>query len=101
MQSVEQFIDKNFYTANTELVNTLLEKEIVTYEDINNYNTDEDGEYPEIFEWYSVNGDMYDRLTKAGCCTLQIYDAFYYGREIYGQLFIQDFESDERLKSII
>jgi hypothetical protein len=93
--------NENIFSYANELVNTLLEKEILSYDDIENLYLDDEPQ--EILEWYIVTEEAYNKFKLLDYPVIKFKELYLYGRTIYGQAILMDFYyiSNEKLINFI
>lgn len=92
-ERTEVIINREIYVNQSSLVSTLIENNIVEYEEIANLcETDEDGNETdkEVFEWYCVSNWLGEHLKEYGEVVLVSYGQAWWGRTCTGQAIILD-----------
>lgn len=112
---LEKWLNTNILHEAHDLVELLFEKELVIYEDIENfyksYDRDEfedeedyinainDPEQQNVYEWYLVTKQGYEKFLKMGDQVFKWKGMHFWGRPCTGQLILADFKYDlDRLK---
>ena len=63
-----------------------------------NYKEDEDGNYPEVYEFWAVDGWLYDKLEARGEIVFKMLDFSVWGRQATGQAIKMDYVIEEITK---
>jgi hypothetical protein len=108
MTTPKELVIKNIIMNQTLLVETLLESEIVSYDDIENYDyNEEEDNYQEVFSWYLVSDWLAYRLSNKKEPMLVTGYGTWWGRTTYGQLIEDDYiiqiitcDLNDKLKTI-
>lgn len=102
---LRDFVDREVLLNQTGLVNYILEKGLVDYEDISNiyytheelnerypggYGTDEESDVKEIYEWWLVSDWLLERLKEKGEPALETDFGSWWGRTCSGQAIYLD-----------
>ncbi len=90
-RELEKWCDTNFISYANELVELLLEKEIIEYDDIENLYIDDSSEPQEIMQWFLVTKEGYEKFKKMNFPVLKIKELYLYGRTGCGQAVVLDF----------
>jgi hypothetical protein len=91
---ISDWINNNIYSLANQFAYYLIDENIISIDDIENYDSDKD-----IYEWYIISGDAYNKFQMLGYQVIKFKDIYIYGRTTSGQLIITDFYymSDENL----
>ena len=112
---LEKWIDSNILHEANTLVQLLFEKELVMYEDIENYyktyyredfndeeayiNVINDPEPQDVYEWYLVTKECYEKFSNIGDIVFKWENMHFWGRSCTGLPIIADFKyNEDRLK---
>lgn len=106
---LETWLNKNIYFYAGELVNTLFEKNIISYDDFENqyenlkesdYDTKEeyeealDNQEPQrIGQWFVVSKEAYDKFYIIGDPVIKFKELYIWGRKVYGQSIYMDYDT--------
>ena len=113
-----KWLETNIISYGGELFNTLMNKEVITYEDIENYyeeinesdyktmeeykNALDNQEPQQVMQWYMVTEEGYNKFKKVGYPVVKINELHFYGRTAYGQAIYLDFYyTPEKIKMIL
>lgn len=88
--TIRDFISQNVLWNQTSLVNELLEKELIAYEDIVNVYDEEDDAVQEVFSWYLVSDYLFDMLKDKGEPVIDALNCKWWGRTTFGQAIEMD-----------
>jgi hypothetical protein len=90
-EELRKFVDEEVYICQSSLVDGLLNKGIFNYEDVENYyETAEEKEQREIYEWWLVSDWLVIMLLKAGEPILNNDYGTWWGRTCSGQAIFLD-----------
>jgi hypothetical protein len=96
---LEKWLNTNILHEAHDLVELLFEKELVMYEDIENfYKTYDRDEFEDVYEWYLVTKEGYEKFLKMGDQVFKWKGMHFWGRSCTGQMIIMDFQYSNRLK---
>jgi hypothetical protein len=112
--NLEQWLDNNILHEAYDLVELLFDKELVNDEDIKNFyktydrkdfdndedyvNAINDPEPQDVYEWYLVSEEGYEKFSKMGDRVFKWKNMHFWGRPCAGQRIIMDFQYSKRLK---
>ncbi len=65
-RELQSFVNREVHTCQSALVEELLSKEIVSYDDFVNLYDEETEEYQEVFEYWIVSEWLAEKLENAG-----------------------------------
>jgi len=83
---VEEMVRKNVYQCQSNVVEALMDKELLSFEDILNLeNPDYPDEFREVYSWWSVADWLFYELKNEGCVVLDSKYGKWWGRTCYGQ----------------
>ena len=97
---LEKWLDKNIFTYGGDLFNVLMEKELISYDDIENrfpkLNEDDiesgNEQHPqEVMQWFIVSEEGYNKLKTLDFPVIKFKELYFYGRTTYGQKMVMDF----------
>ena len=104
---LEKWLDKNVISYGGELFNILQEKELISYDDIENIYSklnrqdfDSDEEYnmalneqnpQEVMQWFIVSEEGYNKFKQLDYPIVKFKELYFYGRTSYGQSLSMDF----------
>ena len=93
---LEMWLDKHIYTDCTELFNHLIEKEIISYDIIENKIPEEEMLCEEVadldnIQWFFVSIEAYNKFKQLGYYVIRFKDLYFYGRTAWGQKLVMDF----------
>ena len=93
---LETWLDKHIYTDCTELFNHLIEKEIISYDIIENKIPEEEMLCEEVadldnIQWFFVSIEAYNKFKQLGYYVLRFKELYFYGRTAWGQKLVMDF----------
>jgi hypothetical protein len=70
-EKIETLVNNHVYTNQSALVEELLKNEtLFKLDEIRNFSDDQDGEYPEIYEWYAISSRLCDKLQGIGATVI-------------------------------
>jgi hypothetical protein len=114
---LEKWLDNNVYQYANDIVPFLLEKEIITHDDFENYykiinreDYESEEDYKEalyedtpqeIYEWYLVSEEAYNKFGKVGDVVVKFKDLHFWGRGCSGQKILIDYLYDRDAIKII
>ena len=91
-REVSNFVDREIFTCQSMLIDELLKKEIVSWDEIENiYNPDNEDEAQEIFEWWLVSSWIGKKLLLEGEPVLDNGYGIWWGRTTTGQAISLDY----------
>ncbi len=104
---LEKWLDKNIFTYGGDLFNILMEKELISYDDIENvysklnkddfeseeeYNIALNEQEPQqVMQWFIVSEEGYNKFKRLDYPVVKFKELYFYGRTSYGQAIITDF----------
>ena len=93
---LEIWLDKHIYTDCTELFNHLIEKEIISYDIIENKIPEEEMLCEEVadmdnIQWFFVSIEAYNKFKQLGYYVIRFKELYFYGRTAWGQKLVMDF----------
>lgn len=104
---LEGWLDKNIYFYAGDLVETLFEKNIISFDDIENayeqlkeedYETKkeyeqalDDQEPQQVTQWFAVSEEAYDKFKMIGDPVIKFKELYIWGRTVYGQKICVDY----------
>ena len=97
---LEKWLDKNVISYGGDLFNILMEKELISYDDIENrfpkVNEDDiesgNEQHPqEVMQWFIVSEEGYNKFKQLDFPVLKFKELYFYGRTTYGQKMVMDF----------
>ncbi len=104
---LEKWLDKNIFTYGGDLFNVLMEKELISYDDIENvysklnkddfeseeeYNIALNEQEPQqVMQWFIVSEEGYNKFKSLDYPVVKFKELYFYGRTSYGQAIITDF----------
>lgn len=117
-QQLSTWLDKHIFSYGGELFNELINKGVISWDDIENlyeelnpnyYESKEDfleaynnQEPQEVMQWYIVSDEGYEKFKKVGYPVVKFKELNFYGRTAYGQSIEMDFYySINKIKKII
>ncbi len=115
---IENWLEQNIYVKADQVVNKLFEKEVITWNDVENlypvinesnyddydqYQYDIDNNTPnEIYEWYIVSETAFNKFKSWGHPVLQFEELYFWGRTFFGQAIVVDFYyQSDKIKEIV
>jgi hypothetical protein len=84
--NISNWINYNIYSLANEFVEYLIKENIISINDIENYDSHKD-----IYEWYIISDDAYIKFKMLGYQVIKFKDIYIYGRPSSGQLLLTDF----------
>ncbi len=100
IDKLEKWLDKNVISYGGDLFNALMEKELISLNDIENrfpkVNRDDfesgNNKYPqEVMQWFIVSEEGYNKLKALDFPVVKFKELYFYGRTTYGQKMVMDF----------
>jgi hypothetical protein len=97
---LEKWLDKNVISYGGDLFNILMEKELISYDDIENrfpkVNEDDiesgNEQHPqEVMQWFIVSEEGYNKFKQLDFPVIKFKELYFYGRTTYGQKMVMDF----------
>jgi len=97
---LEKWLDKNVISYGGDLFNVLMEKELISYDDIENrfpkLNEDDiesgNEQHPqEVMQWFIVSEEGYCKFKQLDFPVVKFKELYFYGRTTYGQKIVMDF----------
>jgi len=97
---LEKWLDKNVISYGGDLFNVLMEKELISYDDIENrfpkLNEDDiesgNEQHPqEVMQWFIVSEEGYNKFKQLDYPVVKFKELYFYGRTTYGQKMVMDF----------
>ncbi len=100
IDKLEKWLDKNVISYGGDLFNALMEKELISLNDIENrfpkVNRDDfesgNNKYPqEVMQWFIVSEEGYNKFKQLDFPVVKFKELYFYGRTTYGQKMVMDF----------
>ena len=103
-EELGKFVEREVVTCQSSLVEELLKREVVSYDDVTNlyqYNlTDDEAEAQEIYEWWIVSSWLLEKLEAHGEPVLKTDFGDWWGRTCTGQAILLDSVIEEIFKEM-
>lgn len=90
-RGLENFVSREVYYCQSALVEELLSKEIISYDDFVNLYDEETEEYQEIYEYWIVSEWLSAKLKKEGEPVVKSNFGTWWGRTCTGQAIMLDY----------
>lgn len=93
---LEIWLYKNIYTDCSELFNHLIQKEVITYDIIENRIPEEEMLCEEIadlenIQWFFVSEEAYNKFKQLNYYVFRFKELYFYGRTAWGQKLVMDY----------
>lgn len=89
-RELESFVSREVYYCQSALVEELLSKEIISYDEIVNLYDEETEEYQEIYEYWIVSEWLAEKLENEGEAIIRSDYGTWWGRTCTGQAIMLD-----------